>query len=475
MHKTLLRQLAKLGLDSEKMPETKEQWDKIISSVSLSYNQYDEDRYLLERSLEISSTEMRDEINRRQEMSLQLIQAGKMASLGTLASGVAHELNNPLAIILSYAEILLQSSNLNEKDKVAVEKIIKVSHRMAGIIKHLLKLSHQGTGEKNTLIEIGKPINESLDLLRSQFESDNIQIRLNYTDNDNFIYGNENALISIFQNLFTNSRDAFIAKKTKSADQHIEISIKKHLDNKNISIFYKDNAGGISNDVINKIFDPFFTTKDIGVGTGLGLSISKQIIEEHRGSINVRTVENVGTHFEIILPLANETTQSGAKFIDIEATQSGAKFIDIEATQSGVKSVPVDKSAGKKKSNLSAFQKKILVVDDEEDICDYFQELMSDSYAVTTTSVSPEALQLIDKEDFDLVITDLNMPLVTGQQLAAHLRMKHPRTKLIFISGHFGKNLTGSLNPFKPFIFLEKPFPESRVFKNIIIDYLKAR
>lgn len=447
MHKTFLRQLAKLGLDNEKLPLSKEQWEKIINSVSTCYTQYDEDRYLLERSLDISSTEMRNEIDRRKAMSLQLAQAGKMASLGTLASGVAHELNNPLAIILSLAEILQLSPNLDQRQKSDIARIIKVSHRMAGTIKHLLKLSRQGDGDNSTLVEIRKPINESLELLKSQFVNDNILVQLDIQENELFIYGNENALVSVFQNLLTNSRDAFIANKNRGIAPRIDIHIKEHKDNKKLSVFYTDNAGGISNEVINKIFDPFFTTKDIGIGTGLGLSISKQVIEEHRGSINVNSIEGASTRFEIIFPLAVEE-------------QTNAKFININENPAEEITKPISS------------HKKILVVDDEEDICYYFQNLLSDKYAITTTSFSQNALHLIDNENFDLIITDLNMPLVCGKQLAAHIRIKQPHTKLMFISGHIDSDLTGSLNHFKPFILVEKPFPDITEFKNIISDSL---
>lgn len=367
MHNTLKRQLFKIGLSYDKIPDNSEQWKKIIDVISTCYTQYDEDRYLLERSLDISSAEMQKEIQQNKEMSLQLAQAGKMVSLGTLASGVAHELNNPLAIILAYAEMLKSSPNLTSADKDGVTKIISVSNRMAGIIKHLLKLSRQGSGETDKPIEIRRPITESLEMLRAQFHNDNIKILLDFPDEVVFIRGNENALVGVFQNLFTNSRDAFLSKTKSDSDRCIDIKVRKIGEKVNIS--YTDNAGGISNDVINKIFDPFFTTKEVGVGTGIGLSISKQVIESHKGVISVRSVENLKTNFELVFPLAVIERQESDKFIKISADFIG-------------------------NDKIKTLNKKILVVDDEQYICDYLYSLLSDKFIVTATSSPENAINL---------------------------------------------------------------------------------
>lgn len=444
MHNTLKRQLLKLGLDREKLPTTNAQWEKLIDSVSTCYTQYDEDRYLLERSLDISSAEMQKEIQQNKAMSLQLVQAGKMASLGTLASGVAHELNNPLAIIIGYAELMQLSPHLTSVEQDNLQKILSVSSRMAGIVKHLLKLSRQGDGDTNNVIEIRKPIVESLELLKSQFQKDNIEIRLDFEDEKLSIRGNENALTGVFQNLFTNSRDAFLSKTKPGSVRLIEVKVRNN--GENVKVLYSDNAGGISNDVINKIFDPFFTTKDVGVGTGIGLSISKQVIESHKGTINVSSTENVGTCFEVSFPLTSVESQKSCKFINL-----------------------CSESVCENKDRAS---KKILVVDDEADICVYLQGLLSDKFSVTTTSTPQQALNLIDDEKFDLVITDLKMPRVSGEQIATQLRMRQPQANLIFISGHIDGNSNGSLDKFEPFLLIEKPFPERGMFKKIISDYL---
>jgi signal transduction histidine kinase/CheY-like chemotaxis protein len=444
MHNTLKRQLHKLGLDQEKMPNTPEQWEKIIATISACYTQYDEDRYLLERSLDISSTEMQKEFQQNKAMSLQLAQAGKMASLGTLASGIAHELNNPLAIVIGYVELLQLSASLNSKEKVTLEKIISVSKRMASTIKHLLKLSRQGDGDINTLLQLQKPIHESLELLRSQFQKDNIQIQLDFPEENLFILGNENALSGVFQNLFTNSRDAFLSKKNANSQPTINIRVIKK--EQNINVIYTDNAGGISNEVINKIFDPFFTTKDVGFGTGIGLSISKQVIESHKGQIHVSSIENVGTTFEIIFPLASPDMQKSSELTNAEIHQNDSL-------------------------KLKPIAKKALIVDDETEICDYLQTVLSDNFTVTATSSPQSALNLIRDKKFDLVITDLRMPLISGQQIAAELRTYQPQASLIFMSGHIDNNSNGSLDSFKPFLLIEKPFPEMLLFKNLIANY----
>lgn len=444
MHRTLKRQLLKLNLNEESLPNTVAEWQSVINTVSNSYNQYDEDRYLIERSLEISSAEMQKEIRNNKEMSLQLLQVSKMAALGTLAAGVAHELNNPLAIQLMVAEMLSLSENLNEKEKHDLKKIIIAGKRMGSIVKSLLKLARQGNGEAGEKLSVKGVILESLELLKSQFQKENICFELDFPNEEIYIKGNENSLISVFQNLLINSRDAFLSNSNSDKKRFIRIKVENEAEK--VVINCTDNAGGISAGVIGKIFDPFFTTKEVGAGTGLGLSISKQIIENHRGTIKVNSSVGLGTEFLLSFPMLAET--------------------DIQ-----------DNSTIKNEKIANACQqtlKKVLIVDDESDVCDCLNELLSDKFEVIPTSSPQEALKLIEQIKFDLLITDLKMPLISGEKVAEYLQKKQPECKLIFISGHIDGNRDGELNRFQPFRLIEKPFPTRLMLKNIISEFVDA-
>lgn len=305
MHRLLKRQLIKAGLAENQAPEDLEAWKSFLKSVENVYVQAEEDRYLLERSLEISSLEMKEEIDRNKQMSLQLAQASKLASLGTLASGVAHELNNPLAGIKGYAEMMIEDENLNEEDMDCANSIVKLCNRMAGIIKHMLKLSRQSENEEVSSIDIRDQIEDIKKLTAQQFETDQINVQIDLQAENYLVNASSNAIWSLLQNLFCNSRDAFFEKRLVS-ERRIHLRVSNNDKKDQVYIVYKDNAGGMPPDVVERIFDPFFTTKKVGEGTGLGLAISRQVIEDIGGSIKVESEEGRGTCFEITLPVGSE-------------------------------------------------------------------------------------------------------------------------------------------------------------------------
>lgn len=228
----------------------------------------------------------------KQKIEAQLIQSEKMAAVGLLASGVAHEINNPLAGILGIAQILLRETpgeNPLYKDLKMIEQSV---HRCKNIISGLLAFGHQQATHVER-VNINGVIDDMLALFGKQIEIENIRVMKDLVEVPQII-GDSNQLSQVFLNLFMNARDAMkpggvISIATRDCNDHIEITI-------------TDTGCGITQEIQNKIFEPFFSTKEVGSGTGLGLSICLGIIEKHKGTINISSEPGKGTAVTVMLP-----------------------------------------------------------------------------------------------------------------------------------------------------------------------------
>ena len=313
MNKLLARQLKKLNMDSANLPDSIESWNIFLKTVENTYTQNEKDRYLTERSFEISSQEIRDQIQQNKEMSAHLAQSSKLAAIGTLASGVAHELNNPLAAVRGYVELLLRSCrNADPAAYDTLKRIVYLTERMAKISGQLLNLSHKSNIDEIGICSLKDSISDIVDLTYKQFQLNEISIQIDYSATDFVVCGDLTRMAGVFQNLLNNSSDAFLSNPSLTRKSQIEIAVADASDSSYLDITYKDNAGGIPADVLPRIFDPFFTTKGVGGGTGLGLSLIRSSLEEIDGSISV-LVEDRCTIFKIRLKKSDEKIKNDRK------------------------------------------------------------------------------------------------------------------------------------------------------------------
>jgi signal transduction histidine kinase len=228
----------------------------------------------------------------------QLIQSEKLATVGTLAGGVAHEINNPLAAILTNAQMLSMDAT-KEEDKESLKLIEEAAKRCRSIVQKLMVYSRKPLGGREiTEIDLEKALNNVLSLLSYQLGQENIKINKRLQNPPFIITGSQNELEQVFTNLILNAKDAI---KHKKKSGQIDVSITRQ--GKQMIIKVKDDGIGISKEHISKIFDPFYTTKDVGKGTGLGLSICHSIIEGHKGTISAESKEGQGSTFIVILPV----------------------------------------------------------------------------------------------------------------------------------------------------------------------------
>jgi PAS domain S-box-containing protein len=237
-----------------------------------------------------------------QEAQLRLVQTEKMASLGSLSAGVAHEINNPLGGILIYASLLMEEFEDQDDPRVQdLKRIVEEGTRCKEIVKSLLEFGRQ-TESKVEVIDVNKAINDGLFFLENQALFHDIGIMKHLDPLLPTIQGDSNQLKQVFMNMMVNAAEAM----TKSGGT-LTIVTKPNDDDSSIQISFQDTGSGIPPEIQSKIFDPFFTTKDVGKGTGLGLSTSYGIIQSHHGNIEVDSEPGKGTTFTIILPVSIES------------------------------------------------------------------------------------------------------------------------------------------------------------------------
>ena len=249
----------------------------------------------------VSKLDISEKEIKKLEKRTQLIQASKMSTLGEMASGVAHELNQPLSVIRMGATFL---SKMIDKDtkiedeelRTVIEQIVGQVDRAAAIINHMRDFARVGI--KTTELDVNVPIRNILGILGQQFKVRDIAIELDLDDNLPHIMADSNKLEQVLLNLVVNARDAIEEKGEPKG----KMTISSFTDKGRVAVSVSDTGNGIPEQVLDKIFEPFFTTKKVGTGTGLGLSISYGIVKDYGGTIDVKTEVGIGTTFLLKFP-----------------------------------------------------------------------------------------------------------------------------------------------------------------------------
>ncbi len=238
-----------------------------------------------------------EDVTDRVRLEEQLQISEKMASIGLLAAGVAHEVNTPLTGISSFTQMLLEGADPADPKTVLLEKIERQTFRAAKIVNGLLNLSRPGTaGGERTAVDLNLIVTDVFSLLEHQFEVGRIKVRRELSDSPVLVPGIEHQLQQVFLNLFLNARDAM--------PRGGWLSVTTRVDGGRAIAEIADTGSGIPAEQLARIYDPFFTTKSIGRGTGLGLSITYGIVQEHDGTIHCDSAVGKGTRFTLTLPLA---------------------------------------------------------------------------------------------------------------------------------------------------------------------------
>ncbi len=359
------------------------------------------------------------EVTERRHLEQQLRQAEKLSTLGQLISGVAHELNNPLAVISGYAQLLTMRPSVEEKIRKDLLKIQRESERASKIVQNFLSFARKQPTEK-TNVNLNDLIKVSLELMDYDLRASGIQLECNLEPNLPKVFADPNQLEQVLLNIINNAVQAM-----EGSAREKELKVHTSSDHSRVKVSVSDMGHGIPPAILEKIFDPFFTTKEAGVGTGLGLSISYSIIKEHMGSIYAGNHSKDGAEFTIELPISHISEKTNES----------------------------DDLSFLRKTPLIAYQRifQVLVVDDESAIQDVFSELLLDySCQVTGVGDGLQALKAIEKQHFDLVICDLKMPVMDGKRLFEKIKEINPVLVQNFIF------ITGDTNSTKTLDFLRK-------------------
>ncbi|MBI4169545.1 MAG: response regulator [Acidobacteria bacterium] len=338
------------------------------------------------------------EITEEKTIREQLLQTEKMAAVGKLVSGVAHELNNPLAGVIGFAEILLDRPG-DARLKKSLTRIREEAERASRIVRNLLTFARKHKPE-SVMVSVNAVLEKTLELRAYDLRVNKIKVVADLAPSLPMTLADPNQLLQVFMNIITNAEQAMreargrgtLKLSTSSADGNIRIAV-------------QDEGPGIQPGNLKKVFDPFFTTKPVGRGTGLGLSICHGIIKEVGGTISVSSSVGQGTVFTVELPVV---------------------------------SGPERRAEARPPSDIKAPPSRILVVDDEITIRELMHDALEDrGHTVEVVDSGLAALEALREKTYDLIVSDLKMPEMDGQELFARLTADSPHLlpRLIFTSG----------------------------------------
>ena len=341
----------------------------------------------------------------------QLQQVMKLQAIGTLAGGIAHDFNNILFPIVGYTELTMDDIPEDSQARQNLEEILKATNRAKELVQQILTFSRQNCQERKPL-KVQSLIKEAVKLLRATIPS-SIDIECNIDEFCGLIKGDPTQIHQIIMNLCTNAYHAMqeTGGKLEVSLKEIDISYEQSVERvgmkvgKHVELVVKDSGHGMDPQVIERIFEPYYTTKKQGKGTGLGLSVIHGIVKNHGGDITVSSQPGRGSSFKVYLPIIDEVE---------EEIRTDNPLIEINGKE------------------------RILLIDDEQQIIDIERQILERlGYTVTAKTDSQEALEefAAQPDHFDLVITDMTMPKMTGDQLAQQMMNIKPQIPVILCTG----------------------------------------
>ncbi|MDP3717712.1 MAG: response regulator [Acidobacteriota bacterium] len=333
----------------------------------------------------------------------QLLQAEKMAALGQTISGVAHELNNPLATILSWAERLAER-NVDDKTRQGLEVILAESERAARIVRNLLTFARKRQTTR-AMVDLNQVVRETLALRAYEQKVNNIQVVEALASGLPDVFADGHQIKQVLLNLLINAEQACLGAHGRGT---IVVRTSHDADRGSAVLEVNDDGPGIAEERQGRVFDPFFTTKEVGQGTGLGLTVAYAIVNEHSGRIWLSS-SGVGTSFFVELPVSGQ-------HLNAPAARAAQQPISLEAFK-GL---------------------RVLVVEDEPALAVAVSEALEDAgFTVDRAGDGEEGLTRLTEASYDLIVCDLKMPRIDGMQFYRAMAAATPALarRVIFVTG----------------------------------------
>ncbi|HVY72308.1 MAG TPA: ATP-binding protein, partial [Verrucomicrobiae bacterium] len=372
------------------------------------------------------------DVTEKKQLEAQILRNQRMESIGALASGIAHDLNNVLAPVLMGAD-LLGDHLANEGDRRILDMIRSSARRGTDLVRQILSFASGATGERQS-IEIKQVMGETRRLIESTFPQ-SIKVETAIMPGIPGISGNPTQLHQVLLNLCVNARDAMprggvlrltatiAPRETPEAREYVVIAV-------------SDTGSGIPAGKLEEIFQPFFTTKDPGQGTGLGLSTAKGIVEHHGGFMTVQSTVGVGSTFQVYLPSRTKSHAPAAPPPTVVLPSGKGELV--------------------------------LIVDDETAVLEILKTVLETfHYRVLTAADGAKALQVFQEnaKAIDVVVSDLSMPVLDGMALIRTLRHENPSLRIIGSSGLLSSEQQAQLEALSLTVFLPKPYPPETLLR----------
>lgn len=365
----------------------------------------------------------------QQELNL----TSRLASIGEVAAGITHEINNPLTSVIAFAQMLSQKE-LAEDIREGIDVINDGAGRIAGIVDKLLAFARKHKPDKEYL-DINSVIRSVVDLRAFELRNNNVELIMNLAPDLHRTMANTGEIQQIIMNIIINAEQAIAGVNCKSG----RIFIETENAPEGIKITITDNGPGIPEKIIGKLFDPFFTTRDKQGGTGLGLSISYGIVKEHGGRISANSTPGRGASFVIELPVTEEE-------------------------------IPREPERHQEENTVTVPISRILVVDDEVHICKALDTLLShEGHMVETIRVAEKALQRLQSSEYDLILLDIKMPGMDGIEFYHRMSGIKPSMKdrVICITGDIISQKNKEFLEDTGIPFVTKPFGIEEVIETV--------
>jgi len=384
------------------------------------------------------------DITERKLAEEQVVTTSKLASIGELAAGVAHEINNPLTSIMGYAQLLLDVQDITPEIKRDLRTIHEESQRMARIVQNLLRFARRYKAEKSH-VDINDLIQRTLELRSYELKTSNIVVSTKFAPDLPKILADYNQIQQVILNIVTNAEQAMLGSKRKG-----KITITTGIAENNVQIRIADNGPGIAPENVGKVFEPFFTTKEAGSGSGLGLSVCHGIIAEHGGNVYAESLFGKGTTFIIDLPVLAE----------------GQTDIEKEAVGGREHKLPEQEVTG-----------SILIVEDETFTSDLISRVLSErGHRSEAVPDGKAALKKLEENLYDICLLDLKMPEMSGIELYGIIKKRYPKLakRVVFATGDIVAIETQEFLVSTGRKYLAKPF-DYRELIEVIEEGLRKR